>query len=423
VATIVALIVIVGIVCHALVPDHEARAIRILSTLAVRFIAYARSECAAAWATIRQPPAPRITIALAAIQLLVFVSIVFSRGPASDPATLIRWGASAGPITSNGQWWRLATSALVHGGFFALLVNTVALAEVGVLVERMAGGLALAATYGSAAVLSSVVNLWGHPLTVASGAAGAVAALHGFLLALILADRKAGPEAAVPIAALVQMLPVAAIVLLFNLVNADIGIAAQAVGGIVGIVFGFIVVVDVRRGQSSRHRTAAVVGIALAAAIAAAIPLRGIIDVRPEIQRLFQLEQQTMETYHAAHDAHPKRGIDVGELTDAIEHRIMPAFKAADAHFKSLRGVPRDDQWLMDDALKYLSLRSQSWSLRAQGLRETSAPPRPTKGASGGAAAMSSGEAALRYQSSLVKLGRAEAAERVALETLERIKA
>jgi len=43
--------------------------------------------------------------------------------------------------------------------------------------------------------------------------------------------------------------------------------------------------------------------------------------------------------------------------------------------------------------------------------------------ASGGAAAMSSGEAALRYQSSLVKLGRAEAAERVALETLERIKA
>jgi membrane associated rhomboid family serine protease len=423
VATIVALIVIVGIVCHALVPDHEARAIRIVSTLAARVIAYARSECAAAWATIRQPPAPRITIALAAIQLLVFVSIVFSRGPASDPATLIGWGASVGPLTSNGQWWRLATSALVHGGFFTLVVNTVALAEVGVLVERMAGGLALAATYGSAAVLSSVVNLWGHPLTVASGAAGAVAALHGFLLALILADRKAGPEAAVPIAALVQMLPVAAIVLLFNLVNADIGIAAQAVGGIVGIVFGFIVVVDVRRGQSSRHRTAAAVGIALAAAIAAAIPLRGIIDVRPEIQRLIELEQQTMRTYQTAHDAHAPRAADVRGLTDVIEQHIVPAFTSAETRFKAIRGVPRDDQWLVDDALKYLTLRAQSWSLRAQGLREVGAPVRPATDARGVTAAITSGEAALRYQSSLVKLGRAEAAERTALQMLERIKA
>src|SRR5262249_21152057 len=110
-------------------------------------------------------------------------------------------------------------------------------------------------------------------------------------------------------------------------------------------------------------------------------------------------------------------------LTDVIEQRIMPAFDAATARVKGLRGVPSEDQWRIDDALKYVTLRSQSWSLRAQGLREASSPVRAKPNASGVVAPITSGEASLQYRASFIKLGRAEAAERTALLVLERIKA
>ena len=37
-------------------------------------------------------------------------------GPVALPETLIEWGASFGPRTTNGEWWRLVTATFVHTG-------------------------------------------------------------------------------------------------------------------------------------------------------------------------------------------------------------------------------------------------------------------------------------------------------------------
>src|SRR5439155_9445478 len=54
---------------------------------------------------------PRVLVTQAIVLLCtgVFVAIVLGATPIADPETLVAWGASVGPHTSNGEWWRLVT--------------------------------------------------------------------------------------------------------------------------------------------------------------------------------------------------------------------------------------------------------------------------------------------------------------------------
>src|SRR5262249_38242269 len=151
---------------------------------------------------------------------------------------------------------------------------------------------------------------------------GAVSALYGFMFAWIVTIWRAEPEPNSTIwnAAIEHILPVAAIVVLFNIATAGVGLAGQAAGAAVGLAFGVAAARDVRGETPSRRLTAVTCGIAFAASVVAAVPLRGITDVRPEIRRLIELEQQTTKTYEAAQAAYTKkRGADVHAVTDVIE--------------------------------------------------------------------------------------------------------
>ena len=149
-----------------------------------------------------------------------------------------------------------------------------------------------------------------------------------------------------------------------------------------------------------------------AIAVAAAVTLGRIIDIGPEIQRLIELEQRTATMYETSVGTFKKNQTGIDALTQMIERTIVPALQEADDRVKSLRGVPRDERPRISEAREYLRLRVESWSMRARGLRETSAPVRAT----------TSAEADARYRSSLLILGRADAAERTALQLLDRIK-
>ena len=51
-----------------------------------------------------------VTPTVAAISVGVAAGMLFGATPFNDPGTLLGWGASLGPLTTNGQWWRLVTS-------------------------------------------------------------------------------------------------------------------------------------------------------------------------------------------------------------------------------------------------------------------------------------------------------------------------
>ncbi|HEX7136261.1 MAG TPA: hypothetical protein VF219_00370, partial [Vicinamibacterales bacterium] len=90
---------------------------------------------------------------------------------------------------------------------------------------------------------------------------------------------------------------------------------------------------------------------------------------------------------------------------------------------KSLSDVPTEHQQLVADAEEYLRLRTQSWLLRAEGLRRTNTVTlrKVTK------TERESDEswrlrAESQYRGNMVTLGKAESAERASLSALERIK-
>ena len=73
-------------------------------------------------------PWPLVMPALVAVNVIVFLMMGWG---STEPETLVGWGASFGPRTTNGEWWRLVASMFVHTGMFQLLVNCAALVQLG----------------------------------------------------------------------------------------------------------------------------------------------------------------------------------------------------------------------------------------------------------------------------------------------------
>jgi hypothetical protein len=88
--------------------------------------------------------------ALAALSVMLFARMLFGSGALTDPSTLISWGANFGPRTTNGEWWRLLTSTFVHTGFLRMAVEAAVLAQLGILMERLAGRSTLASVSAGA---------------------------------------------------------------------------------------------------------------------------------------------------------------------------------------------------------------------------------------------------------------------------------
>ena len=100
---------------------------------------------------------------LVAVNVIVFLMMGWGSDPAAGPESLVAWGASFGPRTTNGEWWRLVASMFVHTGLFQLLVNCAALVQLGLILERLVGHITFAAVYVAAGVLASLVSLSDYP--------------------------------------------------------------------------------------------------------------------------------------------------------------------------------------------------------------------------------------------------------------------
>jgi membrane associated rhomboid family serine protease len=99
---------------------------------------------------------------------------------------LLNWGANYGPMTTNGEWWRLLTSTFLHGGLMHLLANMIGLVFVGVFLEPVLGRTRYLIVYLLTGILASAASIWWYDATVSVGASGAIFGLYGVFLALML---------------------------------------------------------------------------------------------------------------------------------------------------------------------------------------------------------------------------------------------
>ncbi|HET7273970.1 MAG TPA: rhomboid family intramembrane serine protease, partial [Longimicrobiaceae bacterium] len=138
----------------------------------------------------------------------VMVAEMFGLRDAIEAAGLLK------PEVRDGEFWRLLTGALLHGGLMHLAFNLLAFWSLGPLIEAHAGRAMLPIVFLYSALVGSVASLLLIPDVASVGASGGILGLIGFLFVLGYRRRHALPA---------------------NFVRRmGIGILATAVFGIVG---------------------------------------------------------------------------------------------------------------------------------------------------------------------------------------------
>jgi membrane associated rhomboid family serine protease len=380
-----------------------------------------------------------VTPAIAALYVAIMAGMLFGPTSASVPDTLIRWGASAGPLTTNGEWWRLLTAAFVHTGIVHLLVDVAVLCQLGAVLERLAGRLMLAAAYLSAGVMAGLIHLSSYPIAVNVAASAGVCGLYGLVIALTLwqmfqqrradlnpvlepeADPNAEPDTRItmPLIVMKRLGVGAAVFTLYCVMSGKAG-AAEIGGLIAGLGYGLVL----GWCAADRHPRASLVAATMAAsaiiAVACALPLRNIADVKPEIAHTIATEESTSAAYHAALRAYQKGDLTADALAELAERTILPEVQAAGARLEALRNVPSEHQAIVSNAREFVRLRCQSWRLRAVAIRRADAAlPRAKDGTADARWRL---EAEARFRSNMIARGNAEGAERASLDMFQRIK-
>jgi len=333
------------------------------------------------------------TPALAAIGVVIYVLMLVGPGHFSDPETLIGRGGSWGPLTTNGEWWRLVTAIFVHAGLLHVVANTLALVQLGLILERLFGRAAFAATYVGAGMLTTLASLAIDPVTVTVGATGAVLGIHGLLAAALITGRVFPSPMTIPLITLVRVAPASGLFVLYSVLSGRVGWPELA-GLVVGFVFGLVVARGVGDRPASSPRVATSMAIVCIVTIVSAAPLRGVADVKPEIERVVAVERSTAAAYDAAVNRFQNGQLTTAGMADVIDRTILPELAAAEARLKKLDGVPRQHKPLVDGAQQYFDLREASWLARVEGLRKAKTP----------------------------KLREAETIERAALDALDKVK-
>jgi membrane associated rhomboid family serine protease len=310
-----------------------------------------------------------VTPTIAALNVAVVLGVFFHPHLLNDPDPLISWGASFGPRTANGEWWRLLTTLFVHSSIVDLLVNLLAFVPLGLLLERIVGPIAFAAVYLTAGLFSSLFSLSVFPVEVSVGAAGAVAGVYAFLLAVSLWGISQKPRLVLPLITVKGLAICGGLFLVYSWLTGATAVV------VVGFAAGLITGLTVSRGVNTRRtpavRMAATVATMSCVAIVTAVPLRGITDARSDIAIVIETEGHTAAAFKTALEEYTEGRMSEQALAGVIDRVIMPEMRYVSERLALIDRtmVPEEQLPLLTAAEEYLRLRDESWRLRANALR------------------------------------------------------
>ena len=335
-------------------------------------------------------PRPVVTLTIVALNVGIFVCMLFGPGSLANADTIVGWGGSVGPRTANGEWWRLATAMFVHASFLHMIVNVIGLVQIGLITERFFGRVAFANAYLGAGLLFGVFTVVLHPIAVTAGASASVFAIYGMFAAMLVAGLSTPSPFSVPATTLLKLAPSTALFFLYSFAAGHASLLELS-GILVGVTYGFVlaksaVVEPASISTESMEEVAAppvapalpvkrivpITAAIVVIVVGAGIPMRGVIDVRPEISRVAEIEQKTAAVYDAAVRQFTAGQLTLKELVGVIERTILPELRAEQTRLQQLQHVPREQAKLVAEADQYFKLRQESWQARAAGLRRTS---------------------------------------------------
>jgi len=187
-------------------------------------------------------PRPRspytVTVALIAINVLVFLAMVASGVSFTQPTPLdvFKWGGDFGPATVGAhEWWRLLTSCFLHFGIVHIGMNMYVLYLIGPFIETVFGRTRYLPIYFIAGLAGSIVSVWVHPTAVSAGASGAIFGLYGAVFGFLLIKRRSLNPAAMK-----SIGKSAGIFILYNIAYGSISGTTDLSAHLGGLVAGFL---------------------------------------------------------------------------------------------------------------------------------------------------------------------------------------
>jgi membrane associated rhomboid family serine protease len=143
-------------------------------------------------------------------------------------------GLFGAAVLQNGEWWRLVTSAFLHGGIAHIALNMIALYQIGQFVELLYGRARYALVYVLAMLGSGLLVTFLAPDQVTIGASGAIFGLFG---ALVAAGLRLGARGR---ALITQTIPIIVINLVFTFSVPGISWEAHVGGLVTGFLAGLL---------------------------------------------------------------------------------------------------------------------------------------------------------------------------------------
>lgn len=133
-----------------------------------------------------------MNLIIIAVNVILFLAAE-ATGGSENTEHMVRMGASYTPLVEGGEYWRLFTSMFLHFGLAHLLNNMVLLFFLGDYMERFLGKVRYLILYLGGGILGNIFSYWSElqqgRQVVSAGASGAIFAVLGGLVVLLLIHR------------------------------------------------------------------------------------------------------------------------------------------------------------------------------------------------------------------------------------------
>jgi membrane associated rhomboid family serine protease len=187
---------------------------------------------------------PRATFVLIAINIAAYLWELSTGAPDSSRALYADGALCKLCVTEDHEYWRIVTSAFLHGGLSHIALNMFALLQIGGFLESLIGSRRMLAIYVVAMLGGGfAVVAFGGSTGLTIGASGAIFGLFGALIAIGLRMGSRGK------ALISQTAPIIVINLIFTFAIPFISKEAHIGGLISGFIAGFILAMGVRERQ------------------------------------------------------------------------------------------------------------------------------------------------------------------------------
>ncbi|QVL33589.1 rhomboid family intramembrane serine protease [Telmatocola sphagniphila] len=328
---------------------------------------------------IRRKPIPLATFGLIAAIVFVFLGMCLKGISPFHQETqqLIDAGANYGPLTTNGDYFRLITNLFIHLGVLHLLCNAITLQILGTTAERIYGSARFLFLYFVSGLFGSIFSLLMQPEIVSAGASGCIFGIAGSIFAHVLLNKDSMPWP-IYLAERKNSLRLIALNLLIGFGVPGIDNYAHLGGLAVGFLLGFwLGPQDAARTNRSQSRfysaiVIGVVAIVLAVAFLPRIP-KEVYQYLQALEEYGPKEAKILEEYNSLLGKWGTQKTPPSEMADEFERLVSKPFHELVTRFPDPKFSPASFREVAPVFQEFMEARDRSWRHTAEAVRTQNA--------------------------------------------------